>query len=136
MPNSKQHQAKAQHNRTFLNSIALDQYADWAAVVAFYTAVHLVERLRTRLPNPTEQHSVDHGDRLRFVQRYHRSMHTEFHELYNAALVGRYETIGSFRTQFSEADVKSILIDTYLVEIEKYVASHFPPPRMPASGTS
>jgi hypothetical protein len=131
MPNSKQHQDKAQHNRTFLNSLDLHQYADWASVAAFYTAVHLVERLRTHLRDPADQHSIDHGDRLRFVQRSHRGIHTPFHELYNAALVARYQTINSFNTQFSDADVKSILVDTYLVEVEKYVASHFPPPPLP-----
>jgi hypothetical protein len=59
MPNSPHHRDKANHNRAFLNSIAVSQYPDWVTVAAFYTAVHLVERLRTRLPNASDQHSID-----------------------------------------------------------------------------
>ena len=44
MPNSKQHQAKANRNRDFLASIDVGTFPDWAAVTAFYVAVHRVER--------------------------------------------------------------------------------------------
>lgn len=41
MPKPKPHQAKDDHNRAFLDSISTqDQFSDWAAVVAFYVAVH------------------------------------------------------------------------------------------------
>lgn len=135
MPNSQQHRDKASHNRSFLDTIAVDQYPDWAAVVAFYTAVHLVERL-TRLPNAADQHSTDHQDRLQFVQRHHRPIHTAFHELWNAALIARYQTVNSFNTQFSAADVRDVLIDNYLVAIEQYVTNQFTPPAPPPPAAS
>lgn len=135
MPNSQQHRDKAQHNRAFLNTIAVSTYPDWATVAAFYTAVHFVERLRTKMPNPAQQHSTDHHDRLQFVQVHHRAIHTEYHELFNAGLIARYQTIHSFRTQFSNADVQDILIDQYLVAIEQHVTACFAPPT-PASPMS
>lgn len=46
MPNQDQHRKKAESNRKFLASISLDDHPDWVVVAAFYTAVHLVERLR------------------------------------------------------------------------------------------
>jgi len=134
MPNSKQHKDKAAHNQSFLATIALAQFHDWGAVVAFYTAVHLVERLRTLLPSLQDQHSLDHHDRMQFVQRHHAPIHTPYHELFNAALIARYQTTSSFCKQFTIDDVETILIHTYLAEIEAYVANRFaPPPPPPAS---
>lgn len=128
MPNSQQHRDKAAHNREFLDLIATPRFPDWKVVVAFYVAVHLVERLRTRQPNAADQHSVDHHDRLRFVQVHHRQIHTAFHELFNAGLIARYQTMNSFNVQFPAAAVQEVLVDRYLVEIEQYVANWFRPP--------
>lgn len=129
MPNSRQHQEKAEHNRSFLDSIDIEQYPDWAAVAAFYTAVHLVERLRTRLSSgPGGQHSTDHQDRLAFVQRHHRRIHQPYHELFNASTLARYETLHSFNTQITADDVRDTLVNQDLVAIETYVAGVFAPP--------
>ena len=137
MPNSKQHRDKAAHNRAFLATINAKDFPDWAAVVAFYTAVHLAERLRTLLPNAADQHSTGHQDRLEFVQKHHRTIHTEMHELFNASLIARYQTVNSFRTQFTPDDVQKILIDQYLVKFEQYVAARFaPPPSAPPTSAS
>jgi hypothetical protein len=133
MPNSQQHRDKANHNRAFLNTIDVQQYPDWAAVVAFYTAVHLVERLRTRMSLQYGQHSTDHQDRLGFVQGHHRPIHTPYFHLYNAGFIARYETVHSFNTKFSAADVQTVLIDQHLVAIEQHVASAFAPPPAPGS---
>lgn len=69
MPNSSQHRERAEHNQAFLDTVSVERFPDWATVVAFYTAVHLVERLRTTLKSaePHQQHSKDHQDRLAFV---------------------------------------------------------------------
>jgi hypothetical protein len=45
MPSADQHRRKAESNRRFLASISLDDFPDWVVVAAFYTAVHVVERL-------------------------------------------------------------------------------------------
>ena len=127
MPNSSQHQARAAHNRAFLGTINLANHRDWAAVVAFYAAVHLAERLRTLAPHAKDQHSINHQDRLQYIHRHHSAIHTELHELYNASVIARYQTINSFNTQFTVADVQNVLIGTYLTTIENYVANQFAP---------
>jgi hypothetical protein len=132
MPNSRQHKDKAAHNRAFLATINVQDFPDWAVVVAFYTAVHLAERLRTLLPNASDQHSTTHQDRLEFVQKHHRAIHTEFHELFNASLIARYQTVASFGAQFSPGDVQKTLIDQYLVNIEQHVVHKFPAPPPPS----
>jgi hypothetical protein len=59
MPKPKQHQEKADHNRAFLNTLTDDAYSDWKAIVAFYVAVHLVEKLRAYVGD----HSENYEDR-------------------------------------------------------------------------
>jgi hypothetical protein len=79
MPNSAEHQAKYTANRQFLNTgnngtplSTLD--GCWAAIVAFYSALHLVDRLAARINlHPTPPGA--HGTRLAFVTRHHRRGH-------------------------------------------------------------
>lgn len=136
MPNSKQHLEKATRNGDFLDTINVDKFHDWASVVGFYKAVHLVERLRTLAKKLDDQHSTNHGGRMDYVQRVHRPIHTAYHELYNAAYIARYHTHHQFCNQFECKDVKTRLIDNYLDNIEKYVLSHFPLPAAPATATA
>jgi hypothetical protein len=117
MPKPKQHQEKADSSRAFLNSISDKGPADWMAIIAFYTAVHLVEKLRAYCG----EHSESHEDRCAAVRVKFRAIHKEYHELFNNSLVARYGTAGQFSMPVEE--VKRLLIDTYLVAIEKYVAS-------------
>lgn len=128
MPNSKQHREKASRNRAFLATIDINLYPEWAVTVAFYTVVHLVERLRTLLPDAARQHSQDHQDRMQFVQGHHRTIHFRYYDLFNAALLARYNTINAFMRDFSVDDVRTILIGQHVVEIENYVATAFTPP--------
>lgn len=117
MASDREHQEKADHNRAFLNSIAADEYCDWIAVVAFYAAVHLVEKLRAL----RGQHSQDHQERNTAVRGDFRRIHRHYRELYNWSLVARYDMTKDFR--LSAKDVRTILVDQHLVEIEKFVAS-------------
>lgn len=98
-------------------------------MVAFYTAVHLVERLRAL----DGGHSESHQQRLDFVVANHRTIHDPYKQLLNAAWIARYASNSDFFKKFSNADVKDILIDRYLVSIEeyvdRYVTDHFPPKR-------
>ncbi len=46
MPKSAEHREKAERNQKFLDALKdNDDVREWKAVVAFYTALHLVERL-------------------------------------------------------------------------------------------
>jgi hypothetical protein len=96
-------------------------------VVAFYTAVHLIERLRAL----DGSHSTDHQTRLIYVQSNHRPIHDDFKQLYNASLLARYDSNSDFFAKFANSDVKTVLIDQHLTAIEKYVdqyvKDHSPP---------
>ena len=129
MPNSKQHQAKAQQNQEFLDSIDVARFASWTTVAAFYTAVHLVERLRAKRGRGTDDHSTDHHDRLEFVRRKeNRQIQPAYEVLFNASLLARYETIESFNQAFTTEDIRDVLIAQYLKQIEDYVATVFATP--------
>ena len=117
MPNPKQHQEKAVHNRDFLGTISDDVYSDWRATIAFYVAVHLVEKLRAY----DGDHSQDHSDRDRYVRGNHRAIYDSYRQLYSAALEARYKSLHAF--SISSEDVGAVLIDDYLAEIEQYVAA-------------
>jgi hypothetical protein len=58
MAKPQQHQDKADHCRRFLATIA-EEFSDWRAIVAFYVAVHLVEKLRAY----DGEHSSSHEHR-------------------------------------------------------------------------
>ena len=129
MPNPKQHQAKADFNRDFLGTIDVSLYAAWAATVAFYVAVHLVEKLRAY----ENEHSTDHGDRSQFVRSKCRSINRAYIHLYDTSLEARYKSVGAFTV--TPSDVRDRLIDTYLVEIETYVAAETTTRTAGSSGT-
>ena len=85
------------------------------ATIAFYTAVHLVEKLRAY----QGQHSENHEERSSAVRKQYRPIQREYHELYNNSLIARYGTVGQFSK--TSQQVKVLLIDTYLVAIESFV---------------
>jgi hypothetical protein len=127
MPNSQEHQAKAERNRAFVDRIkASVENADWVAISAFYAAVHLVERLCAT----DNKHHVSHNARLAWVYRHrrHQTIHTAFSVLYDASRIARYGTINQFDKAFPGDTVQKILVDVHLVRIETYVTAYFSPP--------
>jgi hypothetical protein len=118
MPSADQHRKKAESNHRFLETISIDDYPDWVVVVAFYSAVHLVECLRAADGNG---HSTDHDDRLQYVQAFHPTIHTAYHQLQNASMLARYQSRGDFFNQFQPTQVTDLLIGRYLAAIERYV---------------
>jgi hypothetical protein len=116
MPKPNQHQEKADHCRKFLATID-EEFSDWRAIVAFYTALHLIEKLRAY----DGDHSTSHDDRDRYVRKNHSNIYNPYHQLFNASLDARYKTRGGFT--ITPADVQKILIDTYLVAIEKEITA-------------
>src|ERR1700687_3653504 len=126
MPSAADHQIKIQHNHAFLASITDPAFCDWMAVVAFYIAVHSVEKLFAFLG----QHSKDHRGRNKAVRVQLRPIHRHFRALYNVSMVVRYEE--SSRFNLSAQLVHSDLINGRLAEIEKFVAAKTAPPGLPA----
>jgi hypothetical protein len=107
MPSADQHRKKAEHNRAFLGSIVCDDFPEWKVVVAFYTAVHLVEGVRAAAG---DGHSIDHDDRLTYVQQTHPSIHSPYQILQNVSMLARYESRADFFAQFQPEQVMERLI--------------------------
>jgi hypothetical protein len=133
MPSSAEHRAKYQANRQFLdtgyNGTSLSTLDGcWAAIVAFYAALHLVDRLAALI----NLHPAAHGDRLRFLASHHRTMFADYNDLKVASEIARYGTLNQFARAFPGTTVQGILIDKKLVAIEAYVNAAFPPPPPPA----
>ncbi|MCI0704138.1 MAG: hypothetical protein L0241_24030 [Planctomycetia bacterium] len=132
MPNSPEHRAKYTLNRAFLNTGIVTTNPEWAGVVAFYAAVHLVERLAAAEPRGSIHHRT-HADRRVYLaqHRHHRAILNDYEILQDASEISRYGTVNQFNSLYSAATVQSVLIDTHLVAIEDYVTAYFAPPSPP-----
>lgn len=131
MPSAKEHQEKADENRAFLSQLlASNGDSKWIAIVAFYTAVHLAERLAAC----ENVHNSNHPDRLNYLSKHkkHKAIHANFLTLYDASLIARYGTVNQFQKAFSSIAVTQ-LVDTHLAAIEAYVKAFFLPPLPPGS---
>lgn len=116
-------------HKKFLETIS-DEFPDWLATAAFYTAVELVEQLLAERGH----HSKSHFERKQALKRHypHRTLNQAFHDLYNASLDARY--LPAEKCPSSE-DVRKILIGQRLKFIEDYVrskSSYNPPNSEPA----
>ena len=119
MPSADQHRRKAEGNREFLATISLDDHPDWAVIAAFYTAVHLVERLRAA---SGDGDSNGHTDRLDYVQNRHPEIHGPYHILQSASMLARYESYSNFYAQFDEHNIPERIF-ARLELIESYLAT-------------
>lgn len=120
MPNKEQHRAKAERNQKFMESIALDDYPEWVAVAAFYTAVHLVERWRAAAGDGD---STSHEHRMEHVQhKFPADIHTAYQILQNVAMLARYQSNGDFFAQFQPEDVKTQIVDNRLAKNRQFVS--------------
>jgi hypothetical protein len=126
MPSSREHKEKADLNRATLSRlIANNEAPEWMAVVAFYTAMHLVERLAAC----ENIHHSKHPDRLAYLTRHkqHRSIHVEFQTIFDASLVARYGTANQFAKAYIGDAIVDTLVNKHLKTIETYVDTHFNP---------
>ncbi len=130
MPSSSEHQQKAERNRAFLESLKDSPATEWLAIAAFYTALHLVDRLCAC----ENLHCDRHQDRLSWLNKHkkHRAIYTDFAVLYDASLVARYGTVNQFEKAFPGDAIKRIC--KHLASIERYVDGHFNPPAKHATG--
>ena len=86
MPTAAEHQEKVESHLKFLQQIG-DEFPDWLAIVAFYAAVELVEKLLAKHGH----HSDDHFQRKKCSKRFHpnRQLNDAYFDLYNASLAAR-----------------------------------------------
>lgn len=119
MPSASQHRSKAERNRNFLNSISLNDFPEWVAVAAFYTAVHLIERARA---SAGDGDSTSHEDRLNYVQhRLPGDIHSAYHILQNVSMLARYQSVSDFFAQFQPEDIEREIVNNRLAQIEQYI---------------
>ncbi len=116
MGTATEHEEKARHHLAFLIEIR-DEYPDWLATVAFYSAVELVGRLFAQ----HGVHSRGHEDRNQSVQRRYPSIAAAYKALYNASLDARYQDMNRW---LSAEEVRRELIARRLSHIQSFVESH------------
>jgi hypothetical protein len=118
MPTADQHRAKIAHNRLFLNSVSVEDFPDWVATAAFYTALHLVEQLRVASGHGQ---SENHTLRAAYVRDRHPTIFVAYRKLQNASNLARYHARADFFRQFQPADIAVKLVAGCLDAIEQYV---------------
>lgn len=69
MPSAQEHFEQYKRNRASLRKVMDIEKPpyDWAVTIAFYTAVHLIERFIVE-KNPKKRPSSDHEDRMNWVR--------------------------------------------------------------------
>jgi len=127
MPTPEEHLIKYKLNRKFLDSNGGlgNQEERWATIVAFYAALHLVERLAAR----ESRHHTSHAIREEYLAHHpqHSVIFKSYRQLQTASEFARYGSVGQFARYYSGNMVQNTLIDVHLVEIEKYAEAEFPP---------
>ena len=125
MPTADQHRRKAEKNRRLLAALSADDYPEWVATIAFYTALHRVEQLRHAVG---DGHSQNHGDRLAYIQTVHPAVRDPFEFLLAASQIARYESAALFFSRYDADIVRDRVIAGWLVAVEAYVESQTAPP--------
>ena len=123
MPDAKEHKTKADKNIAFFESFATSDSPEWKVVVAFYSALHMVERLASC----EMVHNSDHHRRLAYLRshRSHKAIYPAFTALHDASGIARYDTDGRFAKAFPGDHVQRILLDTFFARIRQYVDEFF-----------
>jgi hypothetical protein len=141
VPSSIEHRAKHLANRKLLdtgnNGAPLSKMDTcWAAIVAFYAALHCVDRLGAiAVPQVHPTPPGAHGARLRFLQLRHHAIYADYNDLKTASEFARYGTLHQFNRTYPGTTVQDILVNQKLAAIENYVNGHFPPPAPAPSAT-
>ena len=86
MATESDHLRQAQHNHEFLNAIEQARFPDWAATVAFYTAVHLVQALLKR----HGENCSSHNSRNRKLRQKFPAVWKLYQPLYTYSRLARY----------------------------------------------
>jgi hypothetical protein len=120
MPTAIEHLQKYDANRLLLDSCngkpLVHACPCWAVTVAFYAALHLVERLASRSGITNR----DHTERMNYVRDDHPTITTSYRILMDAAKTARYFSRASFDAKYRNDTVQKYHIDHYLKQIEDY----------------
>jgi hypothetical protein len=120
MNTAEDHIVKARHNANFLALIPLtdDQFADWATVVLFYRALHL---LSAALHVLRRDHGNSHARRNAAVQSaFPRTVSLSYDRLYSRSRLVRYNQMSSTLAEYQR------LFDNDFSPILSEVQKHLP----------
>lgn len=125
MPTAAEHRDKHADNRALLDANGGLETSNecWAAVVAFYAALHLIELLAAA-QNLHHRRHTGRGSRQRYLASHpqHTVVLSDYTALETASHVARYDSLPAFRAAFPAGVVRQQLIDGCLVRIEQYAA--------------
>jgi hypothetical protein len=126
MPTDAEHQAKVQHNTATLaaNGGLVATSECWAAVVAFYTALHLVERLAAQNGIHHTRHN-GMGSRRMYLASHaaHNQILADYMALQSASELARYHSMAAFQAAYPTGATQTQLITGCLGRIEQYVTN-------------
>ena len=125
MPTKTAHEKAAKDNLSALKYCQerIEDFPQWATVIAFYTALHVVEAVfaaDTELTASNRAHSDDHYDRNDKLKRNKRFQHIwkHYQPLFNDSLIARYlqsdRTTPDFFESFSDYMSPSDIVDTHI----------------------
>ena len=144
MSTDTEHLAIADRNQLVLTQLLrdLDRCSEWAAIVAFYKALHIVEAVFANQSPPVHNHSHHTRlDRLKSTRQF-APLYPFFRTLWAASIVARYledrSPLGSrgqeiirpysrFDDYLSSDRIQPDLLDRYLQPLENMAASMLPP---------
>jgi hypothetical protein len=121
MPKAEQHRTRVEYNRRFLAAFDPAAFPEWASVVAFYTAVHEIERLRAATG---DGHSDSHALRAEYVHARHPDLTGPLRVLRDIADTARYDSRQAFFAKLAgdPSRVQGELIDRHLAVVSQYIA--------------
>lgn len=120
MPTEIKHQKQYENNKKMLSSNFFDlnstNYYDWAVTIAFYCALHLIEKFFSS--NPALSHDMKHYERNKLVPITNslKDIADEYQALYSESIRARYNCEKITR------DDASFVINTLLKRIEDKLA--------------
>lgn len=88
MATEAEHRKQADHNQACLDSIDKTRFPDWAATVAFYKAVHLVEMLLAK--RNLGYRGGSHTRRNNILKKDYPAVWRDYRPLYAFSRVARY----------------------------------------------
>jgi len=133
MANEEAHVRLALRNQATIDHLQSDvaKHSEWITTVAFYKALHIVEAM---FFSQSGEHGHSHDDRANRLKREHRYSHIwkYYRPLWAASTVARYlqdtiehkRSFNSFAEYFSAEDVKRLILNHYLRQVQKS-ASNF-----------
>ena len=112
MQTESEHLAQAISNEKFLNDVDDARFPDWAVTVAFYTSLHLVNRVTAR----DEVNISSHSDRNKYLMTNYRPLWKLYEPVYILSIKARY-ICG--HTTVNDADKAKRLLKRIDTEVER-----------------